>query len=282
MNLNEYLYNQTKGQIRSHSTLIFKNKTYIKNPSEAPEGAVIKIGPKGGQYYDDLVRKKNDNVWQWTDTNTGKTYDTHPKHGDPADTTHSSMINKAKKHIADFEVHTNNRINELKKEFPDRKVYGRTKDVNSALGKLRIKPETYKKISDIKDISGMRVESNSIKNVFKDVKKIKQMYPNIIDEKDYITNPKGNYSSYHLIVEKDGKPFEIQVRTGNMTKLADYMRDSIYKVSEEKFNVIKTNEKEINKYIQNMLKYYNSLDNGNVYAIHPDCVPLIAKIIDCL
>lgn len=42
-------------------------------------------------------------------------------------------------------------------------------------------------------------------------------------EKDYIANPKANgYRSIHLAVERDGQPFEVQIRTEKMHKQAEY------------------------------------------------------------
>jgi len=53
MNKEEYLYKATRGQSRSTAYKIFQeDKKYIKSPSDAPAGANVQKGKRGGLYYD--------------------------------------------------------------------------------------------------------------------------------------------------------------------------------------------------------------------------------------
>jgi len=150
----------------------------------------------------------------------------------------------------------------------------------SALEKLKRKPDLYPNLNSLKDMTGVRVESNTISDIYTDVAKIKEKH-NVIDEKDYIKNPKGNYRSYHIITEKEGKFTEIQVRTKNMTKFADYMHDSVYKVGANMVEVVESNKEKINEYVTKLGNYFHSLDTGTFGIDFPNCPDVIRVTVGC-
>lgn len=117
----------------------------------------------------------------------------------------------------EFEVlYDNNPINHIKT---------RIKTVESIIGKLKRKKLKINKenVENLNDIVGARIVVNFIENIYEIVKKINQNTNiNIVEEKNYIDNPKDSgYRGYHVIIsipisiegiKKDIK-CEIQIRT---------------------------------------------------------------------
>jgi len=54
----DYLVNDVKGNTKGIIEFFKEGRTYIKNPSDAPEGASLRRGPKGGIYYEEPAGKK--------------------------------------------------------------------------------------------------------------------------------------------------------------------------------------------------------------------------------
>ena len=200
---------------------------------------------------------------------------------EPKSTT-NTKTQEANKTIKEYKEYHDNMISELKKSFENRNVYGRVKEKESIIGKLKRKPDTYKSINDIKDISGIRIESATIKDVYKDVEKIKKIYE-IENIKDYIKEPQGPYRSIHLIVKKDNKYSEIQIRTKNMTVLGDFMHDKVYKVPEELKGKIIKYQDEINDYLKTFSDYFHHKDGVNTGITEPPpCIEVIKITVGCL
>jgi len=189
--------------------------------------------------------------------------------------------NSIDKHLSAYKSHHDGLIKSLSKSHPGRKIYGRMKEKESILGKLKRKPDQYKSIEDLRDISGIRVESKSLEHVYNDVERIKKEH-NVVEVKDYVSKPQGGvYRSVHIIVEKNGKYSELQVRTKNMTIMADYMHDSVYKIPPGKETVIEKHKSDINKYLESFAEYFHSEDRG-LKGFIPGCIEVIKKTIGCL
>eukprot|EP00438_Fugacium_kawagutii_P000240 Skav212285 [mRNA] locus=scaffold732:410399:411904:- [translate_table: standard] len=130
--------------------------------------------------------------------------------------------------------------------------------VNSAVGELQ---EALSQGERLKDLSALRVSgrAKSAYSTWKKMKKKKLRFDEVLDRaairvildapsakraeelcfevrnilaemwsirsrsKDYINNPKPNgYRSLHLVAERDGQPFEVQIRTEEMHRQAEY------------------------------------------------------------
>lgn len=90
----------------------------------------------------------------------------------------------------------------------------RIKSEWSTVAKLR-----RKYIQNIQDIAGVRILVNNTKEVFEKADEIKKKYK-VLAEDDYYKNPlQGYYYAYHVTVEKDGFPVEIQIKTKGIEKL---------------------------------------------------------------
>ena len=182
------------------------------------------------------------------------------------------------KYIEGFKPLFDKEMKSIKSEFKGRTISGRMKTVDSAMGKLEKKGQTDPK--DILDIAGMRIESNSIGDVKEDVAKLKDRFKKVLRENNYVDNPKGGYRSHHLIVEKDGRPIEIQVRTKNQTKWGDYSHDTFYKIPSDKVAVFAKNQSTIDKYLGALSNHFFKIDQGRE-SVLPPCPSVIASIAGC-
>lgn len=178
-------------------------------------------------------------------------------------------------------------IGEMEKAFPGAKVYGRVKDLDSAADKVFIRRSQGSKdysIKDIQDLTGTRVEVDTVEGVFDAVKKLKKMYE-VVDEDDYITNPKGiGYRRYHLIMkDKAGKVFEVQCGTKNQTVWADWCHD-IYKPQTSLQKKVFENYRDIvMEYAKATATYFHAKDSGTGEVPNvPPCSQEIKQAYGCL
>lgn len=118
----------------------------------------------------------------------------------------------------------------------------RIKDYNSLINKMKYKEYELTSMSMLKNINdfiGIRFVCKNINNVYSLVKCINEVGKlKIINEKDYIKNPKKTgYQSYHIIIQYDFNiknniiPFkvELQIRTYQMELWANWAHDLFYK-----------------------------------------------------
>ena len=117
------------------------------------------------------------------------------------------------------------------------------KSIVKKMEKKKYKKIYYNLIEKINDIAGMRIVCTLKDDIFfiKDlVKQIPDIH--ILNEKDYVTNPKpSGYSSYHMIVEVPVKlsqktiyvKCEIQIRTLAMDFWASFEHKVKYKTEQE-------------------------------------------------
>lgn len=170
---------------------------------------------------------------------------------------------------------------ELKRNNSNVKISGRIKEADSMVGKLARQPENFKDVEDLHDISGVRATAETITDVQNTMDFVRNNY-NIIEEKNNIDESRGGYRSYHAIVEKDGIKHEIQIRTENQDKWANYTHDNFYKpANKQQYVFFNRNRDRINEYTLNMSEYFYRKDMGkNVKK--PDCPPKISVVVGCL
>ena len=162
------------------------------------------------------------------------------------------------------------------------KVDSRLKSKKSILNKLKKKniALTYKALVDnIDDIAGVRIVCPLKDDIFL-IKQIIENMPNlkIIQEKDYIYNPKKSvYSAYHLIVETPVTinsetviiKVEIQIRTIAMDFWSEMEHDIRYKTNNQ---VSKFDSKKLTWYakaLENLqakiIKLYRKQENNSMF-----------------
>ena len=111
---------------------------------------------------------------------------------------------------------------ELKKQRIDAEVTGRAKHLYSIYRKMK---RDNKTLDQIYDLFALRILVNSVKDCYAALGVVHELYNPMPGRfKDYISVPKPNmYQSIHttLLGEK-GTPFEVQIRTWDMHRVAEY------------------------------------------------------------
>ena len=133
-------------------------------------------------------------------------------------------------------------VNNNNKEEKINKLESRIKSYYSIIEKMKYKGYDLtldNMLGKIRDLIGIRLVCNNLNDVYDLVKCIKSdKHFRIIEEKDYIRNPKkSGYMSYHIIVEYelDANKFilpvkaELQIRTKEMDIWANLSHDLVYK-----------------------------------------------------
>ena len=111
---------------------------------------------------------------------------------------------------------------QLKKQHIDAEVTGRAKHLYSIYRKMK---RDNKTLDQIYDLFALRILVNSVKDCYAALGVVHELYNPMPGRfKDYISVPKPNmYQSIHttLLGEK-GTPFEVQIRTWDMHRIAEY------------------------------------------------------------
>lgn len=138
-------------------------------------------------------------------------------------------------------------------------VSGRIKSSESIIEKLG---RRNKKIEELTDIAGIRVVFLTLDTLYSGLDKIRSKF-NVVEEENYINQPRKGYRSYHLIIMVEGKPIEIQLKTLRMFDWSEKAHDTVYK--NRSLLVEKYGEKIVDQaenYMSSIADYYNKKDEG--------------------
>ena len=111
---------------------------------------------------------------------------------------------------------------QLKKQHIDAEVTGRAKHLYSIYRKMK---RDNKTLDQIYDLFALRILVSSVKDCYAALGVVHEMYSPMPGRfKDYIAVPKPNmYQSIHTTLLGDkGTPFEVQIRTWDMHRIAEY------------------------------------------------------------
>ena len=179
-------------------------------------------------------------------------------------------------HIASYQPVKDACEAQLRQLFPGLPICGRLKGTQQLHDKLANKYEPQGKgMEAVEDIAGTRVHLEKVEDIKLAVARVKRAFT-VRSEDDYISRPKGGYRSYHLIVEVQGKPVELQLRTKRMTVWADYAHDTVYKSHGQQA------PPEATTYRAQMSQYFAARDEGREDVPPPECPEPVKTAIGCM
>jgi guanosine-3',5'-bis(diphosphate) 3'-pyrophosphohydrolase len=147
------------------------------------------------------------------------------------------------------------------------KIYGRVKNYYSIYKKMQIH---QKKVHDIYDISAVRVIVSSERECYEVLGVIHHAFTPIPGRfKDYIAMPKSNlYQSLHTsVIGPYGRPLEVQIRTWEMHRIAEYGIAAHWKYKESGGSELSQNaEEQKMSWLRQMVEMKNDTGNAQEYV----------------
>jgi ppGpp synthetase/RelA/SpoT-type nucleotidyltranferase len=155
--------------------------------------------------------------------------------------------------------------NDLAAQFPESKVTGRLKTLDSTLEKMERKGLTD--ISDLQDVSGTRIITSNAEDTQQAIDRFKSEYGDKVipgSEDNYFASPKDTgYRAYHAAIESNGV-HEVQIRTENMNHWAETYH-VIYK-NEPWVSGLRDNP-EVKSYFKQAAEAFASRDEGKYVSL---------------
>lgn len=149
----------------------------------------------------------------------------------------------------------------------DAKIYGRVKNYYSIYKKMRIQE---KKVQEIYDISAVRVLVNCERECYEVLGVIHHAFTPIPGRfKDYIAMPKSNlYQSLHTtVIGPYGRPLEVQIRTWEMHRIAEYGIAAHWKYKETGGSELnQTAEEQKMSWLRQMVEMKEDAGNAQEYV----------------
>ena len=144
-------------------------------------------------------------------------------------------------------------------------VYGRVKHLFSIFRKMVNQGKT---LDEIYDIFAIRILVDSVKDCYAALGIIHEMYKPIPGRfKDYIAMPKPNmYQSLHTtLIGSNGQPFEIQIRTYDMHRTAEYGIAAHWKYKETGGGTGLTREEEKLSWLRQILEWQQDMSDNKEF-----------------
>ena len=164
------------------------------------------------------------------------------------------------------------------------KVYGRVKHFFSIYKKMVNQNKT---LDQVYDLFAVRIIVDSVKDCYAALGVIHEMYTPIPGRfKDYIAMPKVNmYQSLHTtLMGPSGQPFEIQIRTEEMHKTAEYGIAAHWKYKEggDTTKSMKVQEEEKLSWLRQILEWQQDMsDNREFLSLLKGDLDLFAEDVYC-
>ena len=163
------------------------------------------------------------------------------------------------------------------------KVYGRVKHFFSIYKKMVNQNKT---LDQVYDLFAVRIIVDSVKDCYAALGVIHEMYTPIPGRfKDYIAMPKINmYQSLHTtLMGPSGQPFEIQIRTEEMHKTAEYGIAAHWKYKESGGSAknVQTRAEEKLTWLRQILEWQQDSDNREFMSLLKGDLDLFAEDVYC-
>ncbi|MBP5197468.1 MAG: bifunctional (p)ppGpp synthetase/guanosine-3',5'-bis(diphosphate) 3'-pyrophosphohydrolase [Lachnospiraceae bacterium] len=173
--------------------------------------------------------------------------------------------------------------NHIKNAGIEAKVDGRVKHFFSIYKKMKNQNKT---LDQIYDLFAVRIIVNDVKDCYAALGVIHEMYKPIPGRfKDYIAMPKANmYQSLHTtLIGSSGQPFEVQIRTYEMHKAAEYGIAAHWKYKENADGKqVETQEEEKLVWLRQILEWQRDMsDNVEFMSLLKNDLDLFADNVYC-
>lgn len=272
MNDSDYLKNLQKNAIVK---TIGKERVYVEDPSNVPDGASLNEGPKGGLYYE------TEQVEEFQEEQNERTEAILQRNNFS-----EGQINEAQKLHDEYtergdEIFGN--IMNIATEAGVEMVGGsyRIKGVGSMLRKAHVRENEYEEVDDLLDVFGCTVKPSSPEEVNEAADAIRETFgeENIIKSENYMKEPQGGYyRAQNIVVEtEDGKAAEIQVKSPKLADVASIGHVLVYK-NEEAEDVPDVGE-DVQEDVRDCLGQLSGTIVGE-RAEDPDCTQEASSLIN--
>ena len=144
-------------------------------------------------------------------------------------------------------------------------IDGRVKHFFSIYNKMVNQNKT---LDQIYDLFAVRIKVDTVKDCYAALGVIHEMYKPIPGRfKDYIAMPKQNmYQSLHTtLIGPEGHPFEIQIRTFEMHRIAEYGIAAHWKYKEKSSSVGVNKEEEKLSWLREILEWQQDMDDNKEF-----------------
>ena len=162
------------------------------------------------------------------------------------------------------------------------KIDGRVKHLYSIYRKMTTQNKT---LDQIYDLIAIRIIVENDKQCYESLGVIHEMYKPIPGRfKDYIAMPKPNmYQSLHTtLIGPQGQPFEIQIRTYDMHRIAEYGIAAHWKYKEGVNGKTSDNEEEKLTWLRQILEWQHDMsDNKEFMSLLKDDLELFSDSVYC-
>lgn len=249
--------------------VVGKERRYVEDYSEVPEGAGLEEGPEGGLYYEteaveqfnqamDNMREKTFAQYDWSE----------------------EQISAMESHVQGFEEIKNEAWNRIMTTGREVGAVGgsyRIKGVGSALEKVHERDNKYDEPEDLTDVfaSTLYAGEDTRESVTETTEAVKAEFgeENVLQEKDYLDreNNAPYYRAKHLIVDiGDGQPAEIQVKSKGMEEIGKVGHIACYK---DKLDLSEEEKDSVTDCLTQLVEA--TMGEGD----EPDCNPRATEII---
>ncbi len=143
-------------------------------------------------------------------------------------------------------------------------IDGRVKHIFSIYKKMKTQGKT---LDQIYDIVALRIKVETVRDCYAALGIIHEKYKPIPGRfKDYIAMPKANlYQSLHTtLIGHGGRPFEIQIRTYEMHRTAEFGIAAHWKYKESGSTEVSTEEEKLN-WLREILEWQNDSDDNHEF-----------------
>ena len=180
-----------------------------------------------------------------------------------------------KRIVADVKKHIDN-------AHLDAEIDGRVKHLFSIYKKMKNQNKT---LDQIYDIFAVRIKVETVRDCYSALGIIHEMYKPIPGRfKDYIAMPKSNmYQSLHTtLIGPEGQPFEIQIRTFEMHRTAEYGIAAHWKYKENITGTVMQKEEEKLSWLRQILEWQrDTSDNKEFMNFVKTDLDLFAEQVYC-